>query len=119
MPIKTKATITPYWYTPKQEEGVVNGTRFQLKPLTGVEFQDVELHKDASGQWRAQARSVYSVLDHALVGWDNVLDDAGQRVEFDRFNKKDCIDKLPAEVVSELFADVLIKSRVSEDQEKN
>lgn len=119
MPIKAKATITPYWYTPKQEEGITNGSRFQLKPLNGVEFQDVELHKDAGGQWRAQARSVYAVLEHALTGWDNVLDESGKHLEFDRFNKRASIDALPAEIISELFAEVLIKSRVSEDQEKN
>lgn len=119
MPIQAKATISPYWYIPKSEEGAANPSRFLLKPLNGVELQDAELYKDSAGQWRAPARSVYLVLDHGLRDWDGVVGADGEPAQFNKLNKRESIESLGADVVAELFAEVLIKSQVSEEQRKN
>lgn len=119
MAIKAKQTITPSWFVPKSEEGQPNPSRFQVRPLTGVEKHDLEMHQDANGDWRASSRTVYSVLEHALLSWENVLDDKGEPLAFDRFNKKNSLDSLPAEVVGEIFGEVVLKSHLSGEQEKN
>ena len=119
MPIQAKPTISPFWYTPKSEEGLPNPTRFLLKPLNGIELQDAELYKDASGQWRAPARSVELVLGHGLKDWEGVVNAEGEKVNFNKFNQRESLNSLSSEIVAELFAEILIKSQVSEEQRKN
>lgn len=120
MAIKAKSPLAPYWYTPKDEKGSANPTRFKLRPLDGLESQDIELHKDDRGGFHTNATSARAVLGHAVQDWENMLDPAtGEPLKFNVQDKAESLRLLPNEIVSELFWEVFFKSSLSEEQEKN
>lgn len=120
MAIKAKSPLAPWWYTPKAEEGSANPTRFRLRSLDGLEYQDIDLHRDTkTGNWRATASGVRSVLGAALLDWENMLDEQGAPLAFNVQDKGKSLSVIPAEILSELFWEVVTKSSLSEDQEKN
>ncbi len=119
MAITAKSPIAPYWYTPKVEKDNGNPTRFKMRGLSGIEGQDVQLHNDQRGVLRSNATSVKTVLGYALQDWENVIDEKGEAVPFNRENKAESIGRLSAEIVAELFWEAITNSSLNEDQEKN
>ncbi len=119
MAIKAKSPLAPYWYTPKSEEGSANPTRFHLRGLSGLESQDVELHKDARGVLRSNSTSVRTVLGYAVLDWENVTNEKGEPLQFDAGNKADSLGMLSAAILADLFWEAITHSSLKEDQEKN
>jgi len=96
----------------------IDGSKFNIKrvsPLKSTELLqkcrvkgadiDIDMYK-----WRVE------VLEYALVGWDNVLDEEGKPIPFD----KKLILGLPAEVVDKLEAEInsyYLKKKEKEEEE--
>lgn len=120
MAIKAKSPLAPYWYIPKSEKESANPTKFRLRTLDGLEYQDVDLYRDTkTGNWRATQSGVRSVLGAALLDWENMLDGQGSPLAFNAHDKGKSLSVIPAEILSELFWEVVMKSALDEGQEKN
>ncbi len=120
MAIKAKTPLAPYWYTPKDEKDSANPTRFRIRALTGIECQDIEIHKDARGNYRVSATSANAILGYALLDWENLPHpESGEPLKFDMQDKAESLSWLHADIITELVWEVVVKSRLTEDQEKN
>lgn len=111
--------ITPFWFTPKSEEGKPQPTRFQLKPLTGLEIADVNagtvIEED---RVRYTGRAFRTALQHGLLGWENMLEPNGKVVPFTG-NKQDNFSRLRFDIVMQLFDEIMLNSEIKEEAEKN
>jgi hypothetical protein len=118
MAIKETASISPFWYIPKSEEGTTTPARFQLRPLKEIEWHDVDMYTDLSGQMRSSSRCVRQVLNYSLMDWENVLGDKGEKIPFDRISRDTNVDRLPFDVLTELYSVVLERSSITYTQKK-
>ena len=115
--IKVNTGLIADWYTPASEKDSEKPARFKLKPLDGMQY--VELCGEAkfteSGGMVPTRKATEIALKAALVDWENI-DEANDRpLKFSPHNFK----HLPAEILSELVNEILIRSTLTEDDSKN
>lgn len=116
--LKALNPLTPEWYTPKEEEGKDNATRFKIRPLSGVEAMDLELYKDHEGNTRITGRSARTILRHGLTDWEHFGTDA-EAVAFRPGNPDENIARLPQSIADELVAEIFRRTVVNEADRKN
>lgn len=117
MTIRASEPITPFWYTPKNEEGKENPTQFHLKPLTGVEMFEAEMHVE-DGDLKATAKGARAALRLGLLDWKNFSDSSGP-VLFDKNDKDANLSRLPYGLAADLFRAIFEHSILTEAARKN
>lgn len=119
MAIRAADPITPFWYTPDSEKNKENPTRFHLKPLNGVEMFEVRSRiRLEDGQYVTTADCARTVLRAGLLGWENFCDGAGP-VVFDVADRARNVERIPFELVTDLFSAIVNRSTLAETVRKN
>ena len=120
MAIRAADPVTPFWYTPKSEEGKDSPTRFHLKPLDGIEMFAVRsmIKFDEDGQLITTPECARAVLRTGLLGWENFANASGP-VVFDAVERTGNLAHFDFDMVSELFSAVINRSVLSEAARKN
>ena len=130
MAIRTEVNpIAPFWYVLKRERPANEAealddsaapSRFKLRGLRAIEMFDVSAGSEVTSEKKVlwASRSVKQALTLALLGWDNVLDEEGQPVEFSA-NTEENFARLDYLTMSELFAAILAASNITAAQRKN
>ena len=113
MTIKALSKLAPEYYTPESEKESANPTRFKLRPLTPAEKESVTVYEN--GQFQIPPRNYGQVLRMGLVDWDNFLDNRDKPVKCTFVNH----DRIPSEIRLELAGEILTRSNIDEDEEKN
>lgn len=72
--IKALEVLAPTPYAPAGGDGD-EPVRFILRPLSGMEWLEVEYHLPGNGRWNGAATK--AALKCGLVGWENFADSAG------------------------------------------
>lgn len=117
MAIKALNPFAPSWYTPKEEEGSDNPTRFKIRGLDGEQMSYVgaELVFDASGNIRnISGKGIELALGYGLVDWENFENDDGP-VKFNRANFR----LIPYHLRLELAVQIVARSVPNEEERKN
>jgi hypothetical protein len=120
MALRAASPLAPFWYEPEGQAG--EPTRFQIRGLTGLELAEVntEAKPDFESKTvRFGAAAMRVALQYALLGWENFQAEDGGNLEFDAKNRIASIEKLPFDVIGELFGEILKASRVGADKQKN
>lgn len=105
--------IAPSWYTPEQGEDEEK-TRFKLRPLETPEMESIMCMTE-HGTAEYHPKNNEKILRLGLVGWENFsLPDASE-LKFTYINFK----SIPLGLRSELVAEILTRSRLTEDEAKN
>ena len=120
MAIRAADPITPFWYTPKSEEGKDSPTRFHLRPLNGVELFGVRssIKVEADGQLVTTASCARETLRAGVIGWENFMGPDGP-VQFDVADRGDNVNRIPFAMVGELFSEIINHSTLTETVRKN
>ena len=118
MPIQLKPLdgLIAQWFTPESEKAAEEKgetpSKFKIKPLDGLTFLDAMsngvIQADGSFIPNKAGRSI--LLNNGLVGWENI---AG--IEF----SQDKIKQLPFDVLAEICGEIIVKSTLSDQDEKN
>lgn len=115
MGIKALEGLVPAWYTPIGQDDDDKPTRFKLKPLNGDQYAEVMDHfRVEEERLHVKAAGQKICLKHALVDWENFADSSGD-VEFLPTNFR----LIPYSQRTELVTHIMLKSALSEEQEKN
>jgi hypothetical protein len=117
MTIKALNPLVPFWYTPPEEEGAPNPTRFKLRGLDGTEQGYVmpELTIDAVTRTITgmSGRGLELALAYGLVDWENFENKAGP-VAFSPGNFR----LMPIELRVALAMKILTSSYVQAEEKK-
>lgn len=113
MAIKALSKVAPDWYTPESEKNSNSPTRFMLRPLTPPEKESVM--EFSSNNFVIPPHNFGKVLAMGLQDWENFNDDQGQKIKCSIANHP----RLPGDIRMELANEILIRSNISEDEEKN
>ena len=115
MAIQALRGIAAEWYTPSNEEGEDSPTRFKIKPLTPPQLESVMVLSDA-GNITIPLKNYREVLKMGLVDWENFNDpDSEQPIRVGLANQ----DRIPSTIRIEIGAEIISRSSMSGDQEKN
>jgi len=117
MPTITINKTTPSSYVLKAQKEESDQTQFMIKPLTGLEHMEVLALADAGdqGQMIYAGKSLKLALMFGLKGWENLCDQDGKAIEFNRLN----IDLLPPLDLHELAQEILTRSELTSTERKN
>ena len=114
--------VTPQLYITLEEKDDPNPTKFLLRGLTSREkinlLTKIELDP-TTGNARMNGPLLDDILVAALTGWENFVDSEGRAVVFDKSNLPANLDRLTPEVLNELAMEVMKRSGIMEDTEKN
>lgn len=104
-------------FVPDREIGADLPATFRLRPLTGPQYLEMisEMVRDSEGQTRLSGRGLRRVIEWGLVGWSNILDENGQPFKFSQQN----VALIPPLVLSEIASEIINRSEIGEEQEKN
>lgn len=115
MAIHALRGVAAEWYTPSSEEGEDTPTRFKLKPLTPPQLESVMELSAVSGI-SIPLKNYGEVLKLGLVEWENFDDpETGAPVKVSFSNHH----RIPSTIRIELGAEIISRSSLSGDQEKN
>lgn len=115
---KALAPLKETWFTLPSEVEAPDATQFLIRPLSGPERADVELYRDASGNWTFTGESVRALLRFGLRGWKNFRDDEGE-VLFVRGDDRANLARLDLVTTTELAMEIWMRSALTEEQRKN
>lgn len=89
-------------------------TTFVVRTLSAGAFLDFQ------SEGRVNRKSLEVLIDDAVVGWRDLLDDAGKRVDPPSVQKgRTLTEILPATALDELAAELLKRARLTKDEAKN
>lgn len=114
MAIATLKGLTPEWWTPEDEREQDEPASFHIAPLSGPQMLEVQEHFDLPNQ-TIKGPGLLMACRIGLRGWKNIVDDEGKALTFTR----SAIDRLPADTIAIIGAQVIANSVVDEDTEKN
>ena len=116
MPIKSASGLSEFWYTPEEEEGDENPTRFKLKPLSQFDLMEVfmEGHWSDDGVFIANHRGCVIMLRKGLRDWEEFFDHNGEPIKFTRSNQ----NLIPAPVLIKIANKIMNGSIVTDDEKK-
>jgi hypothetical protein len=85
-----------------------NKTIFKIKPLNGMQAMEVmhNLLRDEYGNFKVSAAGLKLALQYGLEGWDNLLDEQGNRIPFAKAN----VNKVPSNVLIEIASEIINRS---------
>ncbi len=111
MPIKPINNLSPDWFTPDSEKDETMPTRFKIKPLDGEQYMSVmlETKTDPDGNLSLSSAGMNMALKYGLVGWEN----------FDTPFSKANFGKIPAIVLISIASEIVNRSTLGGEQEKN
>ncbi len=112
MAIKALGGISPEWYTPGSDDDD-NPTRFQVKPLTVEQFEQVVVYNE-NGVLTLPVPNYAKVLKYGVIGWENFAGDTGD-VKFSIVN----LSLIPTAVRTELAMHIMNLSLLRESEAKN
>lgn len=114
--MKAINNLVEAWYTPTSEKDAEVPTRFRIKPLNGEQYMTVmmETRTNESGDLSLSASGMRQAINYGLVGWENFTDGA-KDVPF----SKASISLIPAPELIALASEIINRSSISEEQEKN
>lgn len=117
MPIVARSNFTPVDYIPTSERDEENPTKFQLKPLNGMEHMRVLNHitTNADGETMVDDTGIELALKHGLIGATNLVDEDGNDVGLNRFTR----NSIPFGVLVELATKILAITNMTGDARKN
>jgi hypothetical protein len=116
--IKALNPLTPEWWTPPSEVGKEAPTAFKIRPLSSVEYFDVETYTDMEGNTRIRAHSVGHLLRCGLLDWRNFGTDA-EPLAFTPGNKEESIQRLDFTTVADLVREIHERTLLREAEIKN
>lgn len=117
--IKALQNLKAEFYVPLSERDSATPTRFNLRPLDGIERLDVSFYRDELGNLSLSSAAAKAALKHGLIGWENLLDETGSPVLFSPVDRDANLKRLPAELVAELATEIFVRSVLTEDERKN
>jgi hypothetical protein len=117
--LKALQNLKAEFYVPLSERDGTMPTRFNLRPLDGIELLDVSYHRDEQGNLSLSSAAARSALKHGLLGWENLVDETGTQVLFNPVDRDMNLKRLPAELVVELSTEIFVRSILSEQERKN
>lgn len=114
MAITVFSKITPILYTPKSEEKAENPTKFQLKPLDGLQYMDVLTHTstDQNDNVTLSHLGMRLALKHGLLNAVGLLDELGNDIELSA-------QMLDVTLLIELSGKIMEISNLTESERKN
>lgn len=115
MAIQALRGVVAEWYTPSSEEGEEKPTRFKLKPLTPPQMESV-MELSAGSGISIPLKNYGEVLKMGVVDWENFDDpETGMPIKASFSNHH----RIPSTIRIELGAEIISRSSLSGDQEKN
>jgi hypothetical protein len=114
MSLTIREQLAPTWWKLNPED--VASPEFYIRPLTSLEFIDVQNEADSNrrGSIKLSSAGIRSALA-AVTDWRNVLDDAGQLLPCTSSNK----ERLPTLVLQVLTGQILKVTVLTDDAKKN
>ncbi len=114
--LKITTGLAPEWFTPESQMEQEDPARFKIKPLDQISFLEVladcEVKNDV---FVPNAKGRKLLLEKGLIDWENITDTNGKPLKFSRFN----LAHIPAQILAEICNEIMQKSAISEEQEKN
>jgi hypothetical protein len=114
MAIKALTGLQPEWFIPASQEGESDAAEFYLKPLTAPEVAKIQSQFDPD-TGSISGIGLYEAAVSGVIDWRNVNDHGDKPLNFSRRN----IDLLPYALILELGGEVLGKSLLTGEDEKN
>lgn len=114
--IKVDTQYTPWKYVPKSQRVSDTPAEFTLKPLTGEEYMSVMLEAglNADGRMVLTARGLMMAVKFGVTGWSGVDTCTGSLTY-----SRDAIHHLPYDDLIDIATEIVNKSQVSGEPEKN
>lgn len=107
--------LTPYDFILKEERKKKKPTIFELRGMNGAEgTRHTTLQYDDK---YSVDEAVLYVVGRCLLGWKDFLDSNGKEIEFSE-NPDENIEKLHANIIGELYIDIIEASKISKGQKK-
>lgn len=104
--------LGPEWFRLKKE----SKAEFHIRPLNGLEAMEVMSEVSViKGKVKISGQALRNALDYGLTGWRGVVDGEGQEVPFTRAN----VNRLDATTLSSLASEIISRSNLTGEQEKN
>ena len=75
----------------------------------------LEVAKNADGDLAVTGKGLRLAIKYGLTGWENFVGDDGKDIPFSRA----AVGRIPLADLSDIASEVLDRSKVSEEQEKN
>jgi len=117
MGIKALEGFSKYWYTPLGQDNDEDKTKFYLKPFNSEQLDYVlegATYNDQGDLISLSPKGVKYGLKQGLRDWENFCDSTGE-IKF----KQSEFYRLPYQIRQGIVLDLVTKSIVSEDAEKN
>lgn len=116
MAIKPIENLTPTWFTPESEKDAEKPTRFLLRPLNGEELDQV-MHGASfkDGGMSLTPDGIRAALRFGIKDWENFEESSGRAVKCSFPNHA----KLPWSVRLMLAIEIINRSQLTEEEEKN
>jgi hypothetical protein len=117
MAITAIDNLSPSWYTPDCEKDEDVPTRFNLRPLDGLEYMEVisEVTKHDSGDFAITSKGMQKAIRSGVVGWENFKGSTGKDIKFSPHN----LNKVPPLILQELAGEIIERSELGAEAEKN
>jgi len=117
MPLKIIESLGPEWFTPAGFEEDSEPPQFKIRPLSQLRYLEVlnSAYIDKNGEPQLDNEQIVMALRYGVVGWRNVQRSNGTAMPFSLAN----LEKLPASLLGEIATEIISRSELSEDQEKN
>lgn len=114
MAIKLTKGLTKEWWTPEQFENEDDPPAFELLPLSGPQFLEVQQHFDVPNETVLGPGLMFAVR-HGLKNWRNVVDDEGNDATF----TARVVDRLPPDWLALIGSKIIALSVLEPDEVKN
>ncbi len=114
MTVKALTGLVPEWWTPDSEKEDSDPAEFLLRPLKAPQIAKLqgEFHSE-SGE--ISGKGLYEAAVAGIADWKNVVNHEGKPLKFTRSN----IDVLPYVLILELGGQILSRSFLTGEDEKN
>jgi hypothetical protein len=114
MSIKALTGLVPEWFTPEGEKEASDPAEFLLRPLKAPQVAKLQGYFNSeSGE--ISGAGLYEAAVVGITDWKNVYNHEGKSLKFTRSN----LDSLPYALILELGGQVLSRSFMSDEDEKN
>lgn len=115
--ITVKKKLGTSWYTPESEKDSEQPAKFKLRELNREQLDDAMNGATIleNGAIRLSPAGTRAALKAGLEDWEGITDEDGQSLKCSFVNHR----YLPWAIGQELAAEILTKSMLSEEDEKN
>lgn len=114
MSITIRKQLAPYWF--KLDDKDPQSAEFQIKPLTQLQFIDVQNEGSLrKGRVILTGDGINVALTHGLIGWRGVIDCDGKDIEM----TSEAIAGLPHNVLRAIAGEIISASFLDDAAKKN